>query len=827
MAEVQRIAPAIGQGGGSLVDPIQPGSRRAFQAVDTFEQPAVSPMAGLAASLSQIEPSLKKYADNYMNTQNEEQQAKAQEDAVRTGLSYGEATQRGLIAPNENPFYIATYQRLDGATAADQAILAIRQQFATDPIKNEVDTGKQQAWIAARIAERAQALGGNRWAMGGFTQRIQPLSRALAADLSDQARINAVSNMATAQDARTQAIIQTSVSPQGGEGHPVVPSVGAPVASVLAQRESGGRYDIMEKSGLGYAGKYQIGGPLAAAAGFYTPGAGENVKDSAATGGWSGKKWGGTFNIPGFENVKTVQDFLANGPAQEKAYAMAAEATWKQLQDQGAERFVGQTINGITLNRNALVTGAWLGGAGGVMSWLNSGGKNDAADGNRTRVSSYLQMGSRITDSTTNVPMPGMSGTPVNSIDLARQFQTIRDGYLSAGVNLAEADKRLVATAITSARALGRADILDALEVDRPDATNRAVMVPGPGRSAEAAAHIQQARQEIQREAITRQHQATAEEERKRVAQARQLDGSLTQMVMARQAENNPQFRSQLDQLMRLDPDKAWQVGQRLEGFNGLRGSPENARYREQVQSFYGPDPNGRSHVDRLTQAVLVNRTISMSEVQFDTVRKELEALDNKGLHDVKAVMDIYSMISNDGLNTGTPAIFADPLARQIVATNFYRAAGALLDQNKGRNPETMRQEFLDLSLRLQEEYRRVNPAAFNINPGGTGGKTTDLLKPNGSVGIQPAAPAAQDTGTTSGPAAPTLAPPRQGLNGSQPNGQFGRPAQRPDGTTYETPGRADEQAMRLAMSSESKKKAYVERFGADALKRIEQSLSR
>ncbi len=60
----------------------------------------------------------------------------------------------------------------------------------------------------------------------------------------------------------------------------------------------------------GYAGQYQIGAPLAADAGVYRPAPGEISR----RGEWNGQ-WGGTFNIPGFENVRTLRDFLENPDA--------------------------------------------------------------------------------------------------------------------------------------------------------------------------------------------------------------------------------------------------------------------------------------------------------------------------------------------------------------------------------------------------------------------------------------------------------------------------------------------------------------------------------
>ena len=134
---------------------------------------------------------------------------------------------------------------------------------------------------------------------------------------------------------------------------------------------------------FGYAGQYQIGAPLAVDAGVYRPAAGE-----IGTGGqWNGE-WGGTFNIPGFENVRTIRDFLQNPDAQRRAAELAMNVQAGRLDAMGLTGLIGQEVNGVRVTPEALLQGAWLGGPGGVQRFLTRG--EDVRDAFGTPVSRWM-----------------------------------------------------------------------------------------------------------------------------------------------------------------------------------------------------------------------------------------------------------------------------------------------------------------------------------------------------------------------------------------------------------------------------------------------------
>ena len=134
---------------------------------------------------------------------------------------------------------------------------------------------------------------------------------------------------------------------------------------------------------FGYAGQYQIGAPLAVDAGVYRPASGE-----IGTGGqWNGE-WGGTFNIPGFDNVRTIRDFLQNPDAQRRAAELAMNVQAGRLDAMGLTGLIGQEVNGVRVTPEALLQGSWLGGAGGVQRFLTRG--EDVRDANNTPISRWM-----------------------------------------------------------------------------------------------------------------------------------------------------------------------------------------------------------------------------------------------------------------------------------------------------------------------------------------------------------------------------------------------------------------------------------------------------
>lgn len=159
----------------------------------------------------------------------------------------------------------------------------------------------------------------------------------------------------------------------------------------LAQSESGGKPDVMNK--LGYVGTYQFGAPRLSDLGVYTPGQGENLAGWSKTPATAPGKWSGTFNIPGFPDVKTVADFQANPDAQKAVYGLHQQRTDQEIGQLGLDRYIGQTVGGVPITQDGLRAAIHLGGAVGVQKMLASNGAYNPADANGTTLLDYARMG--------------------------------------------------------------------------------------------------------------------------------------------------------------------------------------------------------------------------------------------------------------------------------------------------------------------------------------------------------------------------------------------------------------------------------------------------
>lgn len=144
----------------------------------------------------------------------------------------------------------------------------------------------------------------------------------------------------------------------------------------LAARESGGNYKAFNK--YGYAGKYQMGEAAMIDAGYYKKASGIYNND-----------WSGTFT--GKDGVNSIQDFLNNPTAQENAQIVFKKKQWGYLKAVGAHKYTGQIINGYKITESGLLAGAHLKGAGSVIEYLRSGGKNIGKDAFGTSVESYMK----------------------------------------------------------------------------------------------------------------------------------------------------------------------------------------------------------------------------------------------------------------------------------------------------------------------------------------------------------------------------------------------------------------------------------------------------
>lgn len=156
---------------------------------------------------------------------------------------------------------------------------------------------------------------------------------------------------------------------------PAAPAGEDPFEAQLYATESGG--DASRQNALGYTGLGQFGAPRLQTLGFYQPGQGENL---SAWGRRGDNRWTGTFNIPGFEDVRTIEDFRRNPAAQRAVY---------QAHMQDIDRAIDAIPGAEAFNRNGLRAVAHLGGNDGMRRFVESGGQHNPSDANGTRLSDY------------------------------------------------------------------------------------------------------------------------------------------------------------------------------------------------------------------------------------------------------------------------------------------------------------------------------------------------------------------------------------------------------------------------------------------------------
>jgi hypothetical protein len=159
-------------------------------------------------------------------------------------------------------------------------------------------------------------------------------------------------------------------------------------------QESGANPRAFNK--YGYAGLFQFGAPRAQDIGIYTPG--ENEPRGKA---WSRSlsnapgKWSGTFNIPGFPEVKTVRDFLDNEAAQNKAWDLHTAKMDAEISENGLAKYIGTTVGGVPITREAIHGMMHIGGASGAARFLRSGGTDLVGDANGKTTRDYAILANR------------------------------------------------------------------------------------------------------------------------------------------------------------------------------------------------------------------------------------------------------------------------------------------------------------------------------------------------------------------------------------------------------------------------------------------------
>jgi hypothetical protein len=157
----------------------------------------------------------------------------------------------------------------------------------------------------------------------------------------------------------------------------------------LRGRES--RHNPAIVNDFGFAGLYQFGAPRLQTLGVYSPGANEDMSGWNKSSKGAQGKWSGTFNVPGFPNVKTLKDFLSDPAAQEAVFDVHQNKMDQEIKSMGLEKFIGEERGGVKLTRESIYAMMHLGGAGGAADALK--GVRNREDAYGTRVMDYARLG--------------------------------------------------------------------------------------------------------------------------------------------------------------------------------------------------------------------------------------------------------------------------------------------------------------------------------------------------------------------------------------------------------------------------------------------------
>ncbi len=157
---------------------------------------------------------------------------------------------------------------------------------------------------------------------------------------------------------------------------------------LLFQKEGGG--DPSVENPFGYIGKYQFGEDALIDLGYYKGDKSKNRTESGKfkydwIGEWTGKK-----------GIKSKDDFLNNPDVQDFAAKEWIALLCKRIKRFKLDQYVGRSISGTTITESGMIAAAHLKGIGsqkypGLRQFLESDGKIDPKDGNKTPVSSYIK----------------------------------------------------------------------------------------------------------------------------------------------------------------------------------------------------------------------------------------------------------------------------------------------------------------------------------------------------------------------------------------------------------------------------------------------------
>lgn len=323
-------------------------------------------------------------ADNELAADQRAQQQEQDLQAARVGAWGGDKASIGklvALAPQEATAIMDRFQGMADKQKADAAAKA----------KEEIDAmGRVAAWVKAS-PDPAAAYGKLRTSIAPemaakFPEQYDPqfidytLTRLMETD-----KVIDYAMGAQGQKAISAALAPKDAAPRGQQGA-ITPSpnpaglderiVGAvdsaaPLGAGLTQSESGGNFQAQNSvegaGGTGHFGRGQFSRARL-----------DDAKRAGVMPEWM-----------------TPEQFLQDEGTQVAVEKWHKGDIYGYINDTGLDRYLGSSINGTPVTEQGMLNVAHLGGKDGMRRFLESGGKYDPADANRTHLSDYLAMGAR------------------------------------------------------------------------------------------------------------------------------------------------------------------------------------------------------------------------------------------------------------------------------------------------------------------------------------------------------------------------------------------------------------------------------------------------
>jgi hypothetical protein len=154
--------PAIkdpGAGNPQVIDPLQIPRRHEFMPIDMMVQPSkTNSLLEMAKALSQVNPRLNNFLAQQNDGINQAALESGKQSAVKTGLAYAEAVKRGLIKPNDSPFFMAGYNEQNGRLQGSQIAAQGYQDWIKDPVRNSNNQQDIIDWTNKKVQDATKGV---------------------------------------------------------------------------------------------------------------------------------------------------------------------------------------------------------------------------------------------------------------------------------------------------------------------------------------------------------------------------------------------------------------------------------------------------------------------------------------------------------------------------------------------------------------------------------------------------------------------------------------------------------------------------------------------